>query len=114
MYELNYEARRVEFVGDTLEVRTNEKSSCFFTGGSCVGPQATWHLRVSPERVDDLGTTPDDPELRLIDDLFQRIARRQDARDIASADAIRVLSPLLQEPSGKAGCSVGGLGRREI
>jgi hypothetical protein len=110
IYQLNYETWSVMLEGDTLNVRVNEEYACFFACGSCVGPLGTWRLRVGPDRVDDLGTTPDEPELQLIDELLHRLASRLDARDLAADGVVKLLAPLMPALHPETGCFAGMIG----
>jgi hypothetical protein len=42
-----------------------------------------WRLRIGPDRVEDLGTTPVVPELDAVDELLYRAARHRSMDDMA-------------------------------
>jgi hypothetical protein len=73
--------------GDRLRVRTKEILQRVYTCGSCDDPQGTWTLRVTPDDVVDLGHSFDEPLLQFVDDLLDRVVRRQDVSALASRSA---------------------------
>jgi hypothetical protein len=73
--------------GNRLRVRTKEELQRIYTCGSCDDPQGTWTLRITPDGVVDLGHVFDDPLLKFVDDLLDRVVRRQDASSLASRSA---------------------------
>jgi hypothetical protein len=73
--------------GDRLRVRTKEELRRIYTCGSCEDPQGTWTLRITPDGVVDLGHVFDDPLVKFVDDLLDRVVRRQDISALASPSA---------------------------
>jgi hypothetical protein len=78
-----------------LRVRTKEILQRIYTCGSCDDPQGTWTLRVTPDGVADLGHTFDDPLVKFVDDLLDRVVRRQDASALASRSARTQLAKIV-------------------
>jgi hypothetical protein len=82
--------------GDRVRIRTKESTLRIYTCGSCDDPQGTWTLRVTPDRVVDLGHTFDDPLVKLVDTLLDRVIRRQDTSALASRAARAQLAKILE------------------
>jgi hypothetical protein len=93
-------ARRV---GDRLRVRTKEITQRIYTCGSCDAPLGTWTLRVTPDGLVDLGHAFDQPLLKLVDDLLDRMIRHQDASALASPSARKQLAEILAEEQAEDG-----------
>ncbi len=81
--------------GDRLRVRTKEALQRIYTCGSCDDPQGTWTLRITPDGVVDLGHTFDDPLVQFVDDLLDRVVRRQDVSALASRSARAQLAKIV-------------------
>jgi hypothetical protein len=77
------------------ELRIDQKDSfhTFFANNSDSPRHMLQRVRVTPTGVEDLGVRSLDPELDLVDNLFDRIARGQPADRLASPEVIRQLRP---------------------
>jgi hypothetical protein len=80
-----------------LKVPTKEDFRTFSTNRASEEPRGVWPIRISPNGVEDLGPRHLVRELRLIDDLFYRVQRRQPATDIAAPSVISYLRRVIPD-----------------
>ncbi len=79
--------------GDILRIRVKEYYKILPSCGSCEGRQRDWSLRITPDRIEDLGKTSVVPELDLIDTLYDRLSRHRPVSDMASPSVVKALAP---------------------
>ena len=96
----NYEAGAdqtfaAEFANGILTIEEKKLFRSFFACGMCDGRQVSHRLRVTPAKMQDLGTISHTPELDLIDELLWRLANGRTTRDIASDRVSRLVKPLV-------------------
>jgi hypothetical protein len=78
---------RARLRGDRVLIFTKEMLETLYTCGSCDDPQGIWTLRITPDGVTDLGHALDQPLLKFVDDLLERVVRRRDTSAVASPRA---------------------------
>jgi hypothetical protein len=78
---------RARLRGDRVLIFTKEMLETLYTCGSCDDPQGIWTLRITPDGVTDLGHALDQPLLKFVDDLLERVVRSQDTSAVASPRA---------------------------
>jgi hypothetical protein len=100
-YTYDFEDFGVHFSGGLLKVRAKDEYQSYYSCGACLGRRMDWTIRITPDRVTDQGMTPLYPELDVVDSLFQRMAGRQVATDLASSRVIAKLTKLLEPVSDK-------------
>jgi hypothetical protein len=74
----------IKLSGNLLKIGLKAEPKTFITCGSCVEPQATWNLKITPTGVEDVGTDFKQPEYKYIDELLYRIQKRENVRSMAS------------------------------
>ena len=88
----------------TIPMKGSYKS--FITCGSCAEPHVFRHLRLAADGVHDLGRTDGEPEMRSIDELWDRLIHDQPADDLASAQVIDALKPIAKQVRRDAGADL--------
>ena len=88
---------RARLRGDRVRIFTKEMLQTLYTCGSCDDPQGIWTLRITPDGVTDLGHALDQPLLKFVDDLLERVIRRQDTAAVASPRARAKLDEVIEE-----------------
>jgi hypothetical protein len=82
----------IQFDGHLIRVHTKEMMHYLFVTEPEYESEGEWTVRVTPQGVQDLGVRKLHPEVDLIDELYDRIANRQPATDLASPNVIAQLS----------------------
>jgi hypothetical protein len=76
----------VAFEGNLLKIETKEEDSMKMLANcaACTEPEGIWTLRVTPDRIEDLGHAYVNPVYPLVDDLLYRSQRGDDVSDMAA------------------------------
>lgn len=86
------------FDGNVLKVHMKGGAGHFLCGyGSCPHPRTFWRVRVTPERVEDLGVRLAEPEFQLLDDVLVGILRHTSMSHLASPDVAAELERLISK-----------------
>jgi len=85
----------IEYKDGILLIAEKHEFLTFPSCGSCSGRQMIRRLRVTPDGVQDDGLSSLHPELDIIDNLFQKIAKSQSATGLASQQVVNFLRPHL-------------------
>jgi hypothetical protein len=95
-YLSSFESGEVTFNGSELRIPTKGHYKRFFSCGQCTEPLVIWTVRVDPEGVSDQGLQDAIPEVRLADELWDRIFSNRDMSDIAAPGVIKTVQDLYQ------------------
>lgn len=88
---------RTRMEGDILKVQQKKSFRTFYSCGQCEERQMDWMVRVTPERLEELGEKSLVPELDLVDELFARLMHNRNAAAIASAAALQAARSILAQ-----------------
>lgn len=80
------------FDGDLLRVHGKGSFKTLFSCGGCKDPEVELRLRVTPEKIVDLGQQSLVPELDVIDGLFYKLQRRMSVADVAAPQVATALA----------------------
>ncbi|MBI5548216.1 MAG: hypothetical protein HY901_30420 [Deltaproteobacteria bacterium] len=113
-YARYVETPKAQLVGNVLEVPTKEETKTFFSCGMCPEPRGLWRFRMGPDKVEDLGRRFVLPEVELVDNLLDRIARRAPATDLAAPAVVEKLAALFPEKDEERHFPFGMLGETKV
>jgi len=65
--------------------------------GSGLGRMLTWTIKVTPDRIEDLGETPDIPEMDTVDEVFWRISQGKNAAELAAPTVVKQMAAIVAE-----------------
>jgi len=80
-------------------IRRHDKTQyrMLYAYGSGLGRMLTWTIKVTPDRIEDLGETPDIPEMDTVDDVFWRISQGKNTADLATPAVVKQMAAVLAE-----------------
>lgn len=102
-YEVSFDTEPLTIKGGDISIPTKGSYKSFSTCGGCPEPHVLRTLRVSSDGVHDLGTTDGEPEMRCVDELWDRLIHAQPAGDLAAPEVVAVLRPIVNEIKHAAG-----------
>jgi hypothetical protein len=91
VYSDTCDGKGVRLIGDVLHVDVRDEFKAFYTPGCCAGRQVDWRIRVGKDGVEDLGETPDVPELDIVDSLFENVVTGRGPRPAATPGVVALL-----------------------
>lgn len=81
----------VEFDGEYLKIPMKEDYKIVDSCGTCPGATVVWTLKVTSSGIDDLGRAYVEPEMKLLDDLWDRVRHEKNTDDLASHQVVETL-----------------------
>ena len=96
-YASTADTGEVEFDGEYLKIPTKERFKTTFSCGICPTPRAIWTIRITPDGIEDLGREYDNPELQMMDELWARLLKRENADEMASPQVRETMNQLIED-----------------
>jgi hypothetical protein len=109
-YTTTYEGHGISLKGDIMEIRTKETPKTFSSCGSCEDPRGIWRLKITPEKIENLGEQYIEPAIGLIDELFYRIQEGNDTSDITTLEVVSKLNSALERDKEDSHLFIGMVG----
>ncbi|MGH7894958.1 MAG: hypothetical protein ACREQL_09825 [Candidatus Binatia bacterium] len=109
-----YKGQRIAYDGTALTTRTKGRIRSFFTSNQDDRLDATKRIAVERDAIRDEGLRYDNPELAVIDELFQRLMIGADVAAIAAPEVVAVLDPIVGGLTCTGGCALGWLEQSRI
>jgi len=114
-YQVSFETAPVTVKDGNVTIPSKGEYKSFFTCGMCPEPHVLRTLRVGPDGVHDLGTSDGEPEMRCVDELWDRLIHGQPAVGLASPEVVSALNPVVEDVKHAAGSDLSNsLGMIEI
>ena len=85
------------FDGNTVRITTKEELKILFSCGMCPTPRGVWVLRITPDRVQDLGHRFVTPEIKWADELLSAIEKGEDTMNLADPKVVATLKAHAEE-----------------
>jgi len=106
------EDRDIQLVGNLLSVPTKESTQSFSSFGCCAEPRGIWVIRISPDKVDDLGHHFLQPQIEWADRLLAASrAKSPTAANLAAPSVLAFLKSAEFEANMIDRCHVLGSGK---
>jgi len=102
-YQASFDTDPVTVGAGAVRIPMKGSYKSFSTCGACPEPRMLRTLRVAGDGVHDLGTVDAQPELRCVDDLWDRLIHSQDGGNLATPQVVAALRPVVEEIKRGAG-----------
>jgi hypothetical protein len=102
-YQVSFDTEPLTIKGGEISIPAKGSYKSFFTCGSCPEPHVLRTLRVSADGVHDLGTSDGEPEMRCIDELWDRLIHAQPSGELAAPEVVAALRPIVEDVQRAAG-----------
>jgi hypothetical protein len=98
-YQVSFDTGPVTVKDGDVSIPTKGSYKSFSTCGACPEPHVLWRLRVAPDGVHNLGAIDAEPEMRCVDELWDRVIHDQPVNGVAAAEVVDALRPIIREAS---------------
>ena len=105
-YHVSFDTEPVTVKGGDVSIPMKGSYKSAFTCGMCPEPRVLRSLRVTGDGVHDLGAVDDQPALRCVDDLWDRLIHGQDAGGGAAPEVVAALRPVVEKVKRSAGADL--------
>ncbi|MEA2236256.1 MAG: hypothetical protein QOC81_980 [Thermoanaerobaculia bacterium] len=102
-YQVSFDTAPVTIKDGIISIPTKGTYKSWMTCGSCPEPHVLRRLRVSADGVHDLGRIDAEPEVRCVDELWDRLIHGRPAEGLATPAVNAALAPIVQEIKRDAG-----------
>lgn len=95
-YSWSNDSGEIAFTDGELRIPTKGHYKTFFSCGMCTEPLEIWKISITPDGVFDLGKQDAIPELRLVDELWDRVIKHADVSEIATSAVAKTIHNLFE------------------
>jgi hypothetical protein len=96
-YEVSFETEPMTIKGGDISIPAKGEYKSFSSCGMCPEPRVFRRLRVGSDGLHDLGTSDGEPEMRCIDELWDRLIHGQPPGDLAAPEVVAALRPIVED-----------------
>lgn len=102
-YEVSFETEPMTIKGGDISIPAKGEYKSFSSCGGCPEPRVFRRLRVGSDGLHDLGMSDGEPEMRCIDELWDRLIHGQPPGDLAAPEVVAALRPIVEDVKRAAG-----------
>lgn len=102
-YQVSLDTGPVMIKDGLVSIPTKGTYKSFLTCGACPEPHVLRRLRLASDGVRDLGRSDAEPEVRCVDELWDRLIHGRPARGLATTEVLAALAPIVEEVKRDAG-----------
>lgn len=96
-YQVSFETEPMTIKGGDISIPVKGSYKSFFSCGMCPEPRVFRRLRVGSDGLHDLGRRDGEPEMRCIDELWDRLIHAQPPGDLAAPEVVTALRPIVED-----------------